>query len=100
MEFVVLAELLRLLVQTLRDDLTLVQLLTVDALLRHLERNLQRHKLFFRSDHLFLVEIGKFLKGLFGSEFAVIEVVLGGFFIENAGDYFIDALIEFGELID
>lgn len=100
-EFVVLAELLRFLVQAFKDiGFAFIKLLAVDALLWHLEWNLQRHKLFFRSDHLFLIEVAKVLKRLFGSQLAVFEVVIRAFFKENAGDDLVDAFIEFGKLVD
>lgn len=50
-ELVVLAKLLRFLIKGLGVGLALVQLLTVDALLRHFEGHLQRHKLLLRGDH-------------------------------------------------
>lgn len=74
--------------------------MTVYALLRYLERYLKRDKLFLRSDHLFLIEIPKILKRFFGLQLARIKIIIRDFFMENAGDYLIDALIEFGKLID
>lgn len=99
MELVVLAELLRFLIKGLGVGLALVQLLAVDALLRHLEGHLQRYKLLLRGDHFLRVEVGEFFKRPFGFESAVVKLI-GRFLVENAGDYLIDAFIEFRQLVD